>query len=536
MKAVLLDGTTLVAATRLVTRADRPNAVNLAALSTLVESVILHDQVIVLSTTYGDGPLLEAAELWGDGVVVQRHHVPELVDAYVGMEFPDLADLKRLSQEELDEQWSVPRPSMVLELMRFLAGVPETVSPLRRADEHLRTLVSPTPDQELAAYLTELRKTHDAQLAGVKDQARSRVNRFLKRRAPGLHNLTYGWGEMMSELGQMIIGPDQPASDGTVLGTLGADDDAAEAHITFVERYSRLAGTSSWEHRKQARMRELHQFDKSMIVRAHLYIMASEVLGAPYRPDLFRVPVCWKFFRKGSFAEISLEERMVDAAERMTSAQIVSLNDFYGRPAFAALPLFLGRVLRESAKAEDVMAVTQSLRLSDHARRFRAHLASLHEAEEAGEVRQLIGEVTRYGALLKREFGDRQGATEVVWSLVKTASEAAVTGSPASVAKLGVEAGQRAFAAPGLVRSWWYRRKVALIATTLRQARKARALQPETRRLFGAELAQDELELLQRIQDLTSPTAVRARRRRSYGDEHGSFAPTLASSEHAERV
>ncbi|MEV6157050.1 hypothetical protein AB0L53_42585 [Nonomuraea sp. NPDC052129] len=388
---------------------------------------------------------------------------------------------------------------------------------MRQADQHLSRLVNPKPDQEPAEYLTELRNAHDAQLAGIKDQARSRVNRFLKRRAPRLHDLTYGWGEMMSQVGHVVTGPDQPTSDGTMLGTLGADDDAAGVRIEFVERYSRLAGTSSWEHRKLAQMRGLRQFDKSMIVRAHLYIMASEVLDAPYRPDLFRVPICWKFFRQGSFAEISLEERMVDAAERTASAQIASLNDFYGRPAFAALPLFLGRVLRESAVAEDVMAVAQSLRQSDHARRFRAHLASLHEAEDAGKVRQLIGEVTRYGALLKREFGDRQGATEVVWSLVKTASEAAATASPASVAKLGVEAGQRALAAPGLVRSWWYRRKVALIATTLRQARKARALQPETRRLFGAELVKDELELLQRMQDLTSPDSPDSRKNSPVG-------------------
>jgi hypothetical protein len=65
MDQVLIDGTTLMSALRLVRREERPTALNVQALSLLVEVMVLHNRVLVLDTNRDDDRLLAAAHVFG---------------------------------------------------------------------------------------------------------------------------------------------------------------------------------------------------------------------------------------------------------------------------------------------------------------------------------------------------------------------------------------------------------------------------------------------------------------------------------------
>src|SRR5215469_2031854 len=61
MDRVLLDGTMLISVARLLNGEDRPSALNVFALLLMVESLILHDRIIVIDTLENDDRLSNAA-------------------------------------------------------------------------------------------------------------------------------------------------------------------------------------------------------------------------------------------------------------------------------------------------------------------------------------------------------------------------------------------------------------------------------------------------------------------------------------------
>src|SRR6516165_1851660 len=85
MDKVLVDGSTVVFVSRLLAGSDRPSAINLFDLAVLTESLILHDEVIVLATT---GPAIEsvidaAAAQFGSPVRVEHRSTSDLLWEYV---------------------------------------------------------------------------------------------------------------------------------------------------------------------------------------------------------------------------------------------------------------------------------------------------------------------------------------------------------------------------------------------------------------------------------------------------------------------
>jgi hypothetical protein len=98
---VLLDGTTLMFSPRLLAGEERPSALHLYALSLLVESANLHDQVIVLDTA-ADDRILKGAQVYGAGAVtVERRSVGDVVGDYVEREYPELEGIRLLKGDEL---------------------------------------------------------------------------------------------------------------------------------------------------------------------------------------------------------------------------------------------------------------------------------------------------------------------------------------------------------------------------------------------------------------------------------------------------
>jgi hypothetical protein len=181
-------------------------------------------------------------------------------------------------------------------------------------------------------------------------------------------------------------------------------------------------------------------------------LLASEVVGAPYRPDAFRAPICWKFFGKSRLSDFTLEERLVEAAERLARDRIDSLNAFLDRPAFVALPLFLTRVLAESSDRSQLVPIALQIRDSGPARRFREYGARLRIAVEEGEIAEVARGLDRYARLLRDEFGRQDDGAEVLWSLAASGAKAAILQDPASITGLATEAGARGGKAAA---RWW---------------------------------------------------------------------------------
>src|SRR4051812_26068167 len=100
MQQVLLDGTTVMSASRLLAGDDPPNALNFWSLSLLIESLILHETIIALDTS-DSGQLVERGGVFGEPLRVEHRSVRDLVDHYIEMEFPEFAGLHQLSGDRL---------------------------------------------------------------------------------------------------------------------------------------------------------------------------------------------------------------------------------------------------------------------------------------------------------------------------------------------------------------------------------------------------------------------------------------------------
>jgi hypothetical protein len=493
---VLLDGTTLISVARLLNGQDKPSALNVFALSLMVESLILHDKIIVIDTLQNDNRLSNAARRYGGIVSVERCHAFGMVQDYISMEFPQL-NLSELSERKSDLAGDSKRARRHLE--EVLGGVSAPF------------LWYSKRDSDMGDYLSLLDQTHKAQRAAMEAAKMEAAN------APLDLSGAAGWlgGLALIALGvaeQVITGrglghgyggnEEEPLPDGTpIAAAVTADKHMLEVPEAWAEVYTEVGNKSPWAEGYWDRVTSRTKFTPGLITRAHFYILASEVLGAPYRPDVLRAPICWKFFQRGSFADFALEERFVDAAERLARERVASVNDFLGRAAFATLPLFVARVLNDSRSRSDIIPRTLEIRNSAEAQRFREHISTLYHAEDAGNFDAVLKEITRYSGLLRRRFGDRSASGDVIWSFAATAGKAAVQPTPAAAIDLGASG----VAAAGALRQWWYGRKMALIAKTLKEARKARALQPELQRLFGANLHEDDLLFLDRVAQIGTP-------------------------------
>ena len=339
MRAVLLDGTTLMAVSQLLSGDRPPTALSVSALALLAESLILHEKVVVLDTLEDDDRLNLVANDFGPFLRVERRTVPEIVAAYLEMEYPELAGLGALTDDEMDR--------FVLDRRKQRM--------LKPATEHLRSVLEGDhddyddceeprhDDNDASTYFSFLYKAHNEQRSPLVDEVnRVRNARMVSSKA------------FFDTLGMNVVGavavpfmqPSQarpvsniPSQDGTELGQLTGDYDSVRAWDRFVENYTTLGSSSAWHAGDSIRAQERHRFSNALLVRTHLYLIASEVFGVPYRPDLIKGPICWKFFEKGSFLDFAAEERFVDAAERMVHEQARSINEFLGRAAFVEIPL-----------------------------------------------------------------------------------------------------------------------------------------------------------------------------------------------------
>jgi len=237
-------------------------------------------------------------------------------------------------------------------------------------------------------------------------------------------------------------------------------------------------------------------FWEGVVIRAHLYLIASSLFGAPYKADSLRWPICWKFFGAGDLSQIAIDENYVHLAEDFERKRIESFNEFVGRPAvLARLPLFLHTVLARSARPADIIEQTLTIRNSKEATRFREYMRELTATRSDGDIGPVLRGVAVLGAALSREYGaDRN---EVIWSLLSAGAKVATGGvTPAA----GVDLAQQAAKGAKGLAAWQRQRKFALISKALHQTEQAKTLEHEVTRVFGTGLGAWDLELLDRLQ------------------------------------
>jgi len=494
MERVLLDGTTLMSVTRLLAGEDPPTALNVYSLSLLVECLILHTELIVLDTSPEDDRLTQAAAVFGDAVWVERRSSEDIVERYLRLNGVTADDLREPPPEWPGGANPSPHAAAVWSSWERRRSAEEAVMDLI----FLLTAPGNDPHQELGSYLDMLDAAHREQFQRGRSEWEHEA---IPKLPPEL------W---LSEEGPQITEPAIPRvnvtdtvriADHTELRELAAPGSTATALSGFIERLA-VPRDSFWFHAQHSRSTYLTEFTPALLMRTRFYLLASEVFAAPYRPDVLRAPICWKFFDRGPFADLTIEERMVDLADAAARARVESANQLIGRPAFTALPLFLGRVLASSNDRTDIVAKTMQIRQSPEARRFRKALTGLAAAQEAEDVSTLVRDATRYSDLLLRAYGSVSGgagSTDVLWSLAADGTKAAFDPTGTSGASLAGSVGKTAVRVPDLVRRWSYGRKMALIGRTIRAANKAKAMQSELQRLFGAELSAGDIQFLAQV-------------------------------------
>jgi len=483
---VLLDGTTLVFSGRMLAGDEQPSALHLYALGLLVESAILHDQVVVLdtTTTTSGRTLDENAKAYGAGAVtVDRRSVGSVVIEYLEREYPEFEGIAAQPDQgrEADEA-QAPDEAQAADREKLID----------RAQWHLTEVLERTysDDREMSEYLRLLESVHLDQVNAVAPSWPTGLSRLRPSKwFDVLDRKLFGWSR----------------EDATPLGGIKSDWAISSAWEDFVRRYTDAGGRSPWEYAQTLKRSRQRQFGQSLLIRAHFYVLASEVVDAPYRPDGFRAPICWKFFGEGSFAEFGIDEAFVRAAEQAQHEEIASVNSFLRRRAFVGLPFFLARVFQESREAGDVMRVTGEIRESSEARRFREYAARLRRDEDEGNVREIVRELQAVSAVLRKQFGPSERSFDVLWTLAGSGARAAIAQDPVSVVDLGIKSGGAATKSAAGLGAWWHNRKLALISKTVKHARRAKDMQGELRRLFGANLSEGELEVLAHLDRLGQP-------------------------------
>lgn len=491
MDKVLVDGSTVVFVARLLSGEDDPSAINLFDLAVLTESLILHDEVIVLATAErGTAPEVdEAAAQFGPSVHVEHRKVGDLLWEYVQGNGYDTDGHAPVSPPNSGEALR-----LAVDSARWLW---KTFASQRPGDTGTSATSEPTePKMTPAPYGMARDMYGDLFL----EQVDSAYRRDLDEYAVILEDVykhaavEVPVGHVHRALRRMVGAPPRSVNPADRFMTgpevrVGYDSLPAYEDPGLWDR-------SPFQEDLTRQQFSERSFWEGVVIRAHLYLIASSLFGAPYKADSLRWPICWKFFGAGDLSQIAVDENYVRLAEDFERKRIESFNEFVGRPAILArLPLFLRTVLARSAGPGDIVEQTLTIRNSKAATRFREHMRELTTSLSDGEIAPVLRGVAVLGAALSKEYGvDRN---EVIWSLLSAGTKMAAEGvTPAA----GVDLAQQAAKGVKGLAAWQRQRKFALISKALHQTEQAKTLEQQVIQVFGTGLKAWDLELLDRLQ------------------------------------
>jgi hypothetical protein len=359
-----------------------------------------------------------------------------------------------------------------------------------------RMLRQPKVDEDLGDYLRQIDEAHEQELEerrGHLFDAKPLVDLVRARKMPRRREIEDALAESIT----LFRWADPPAKDGTVLGGLAGDLDTCLAYPDFIARYSYLGSQSTWHEWRIREKRSALRFTNSLVVRTHLYLIASQVLDAPYRPDLLRGPICTKFFA-GKIDRPGIGERMVRFAELNEQRRTTETGEVFGIREVLVVPLLLAQVMRSARRARDLISEIRSLRDSDGAKKFRDHVAALKEAKDQGRVETLARAIQQYADMLSPNT-DLSDMGQIAIKLGTSIGKVTMHATSGNLLALTSDIGTSSFGVARTLGRQWRGRKTALIARSVRSSRKLEGLQPSVKRLFGHGLSDADLDLLRRV-------------------------------------
>jgi hypothetical protein len=172
----------------------------------------------------------------------------------------------------------------------------------------------------------------------------------------------------------------------------------------FVERH-RVSQNSIGYWAKNRRETYLTELTPARLMWTRLYLLASEVFATPYRPDVLRAPICRKFFDRGPFTDLSIDERMADLAdaERGSGSSLPTSSSDGPRslrcPCFSVKPSEAASVAPTSSRRPCKSGVLRGSTFPQGDERTRGGPGSRrHLGLRAGRAAQ-------YSDLLRRQYG-----------------------------------------------------------------------------------------------------------------------------------
>jgi hypothetical protein len=516
VRRVLMDATSWVLATDLLDATEPPNAVNVFDLAIVVETLILHDEILILST-YPPGSSetrrLRDAVAWvpDDCVTIEQCSPIELMKRYVRLRHPECAAAlgdspamyatdrikirDGVSEAENYIYYGPPTPrdssaepdwvAIGRGLLAMFAGRGGSEDAERDAGKD-----DDAAREDLETYLEYLRSIH-------RNVIRVDEHSWVDERLPAARSLLD-----RLPLGKALRTVTTRRSTHDALATYEAAGKIFD-DVTRLYDYGDPSGGSphaQWTMNNRSRFEE---FATALVLRAHFYLMASEVLSAPYKADALRWPICWKRFGHADWPGVAAGDRAVQLVEDWEAARLTSLAAVIDRGAIhLRMPLFLRAILSTSQRPDEVLERAVAIRNSKEARRFRGHWRQLGEDIANEQVEQALEGVAAYGNFLTRKYAGGESARSEVLLSVLTAPAAAVLPTPELSAQVAL--GDVAIkSAKGFAR-WWRERRFALISKSVKQLRDAKSLNGELQRVLGTGLDAVSLDMLERLEGLGS--------------------------------
>jgi hypothetical protein len=480
MERVLVDGTTCVSVADLLTSRAAPSAINIFNLSHLVEALVLHERVVILDTAVPGASvskrLHETMASFPMGAArIERREVRALLEEHLAIVRPDFEKLKEsraFESSETRREFS----SAIEQLSR------ELLHPFHKHDD-------------LDGYRVLLAEIYDSYRAGIRPTSRGpftgmTLSKTLLRPMPAARRmLEYALARFWTapnELDQFLEGSEVFSAYGSV------------------HHYGDPSGGSPFAAWELAERPTYVSFEGGIILRAAFYLIAARLLNAPYKADFLRWPICWRYFYDSSPRELAVEDRLFALAAQYEDRRVNSvLSPLLKTGAVLLLmPLLLRSVLRDARSPDDVMKIAAQIRATSAAERFRTACKTLSSHVTNGEIESAVQDMLSAAHALGRETGT--ASREVLYALVSVPEVGfdgmpKVTLSGEALAKIGTE-----------VFDWWKSRRFAFVSKVIGQARQAKHLDQEIRRIFGTALSEHELRLLDRLERIDQPSHQRS--------------------------
>lgn len=266
----------------------------------------------------------------------------------------------------------------------------------------------------------------------------------------------------------------------------------------FVRREKMFPDTLFNEWYLHGEGRQFDRFAEGSIIRAQLYLCAAEVFDAPYKPDALRWPLCWKLLTNAPLSRVR-DEALIKHALQEEIVAAEQVQKIFGAGAVSlGIPLFLRTILQQSSAPEDILPAAIKIRYSSEAERFRAFCKQMRQAIVGEELIEALRGLNDYTLAIRRVFGESK-TPEVMWTLVEGGVAATKAGIAGLTPTAFLDLAPKTKGPLSELRSWWRRRRFALITKSIMTAKQAGAFRLDVKRIFGRAIPDSELRMLQRI-------------------------------------